>query len=65
MPRRELCFEFRSLIEIKRTNNQTGATDLIAGHDAIVVEEFHVEAGIKMKSRGNFMFTFAQNLVFN
>ena len=65
MPRRELRFQFRGLIEIKRTYKQARATHFVAGHDTIVVEKTYLESGIEMESRGNFVFASAANFVFN
>ena len=65
MLRHELLLQFRGLSEIKRTDNHTCATLLVACHDAIVVEKAYLESGVEMESRGSSVFALAHNLILN
>ena len=64
MPRSELRFQCRRLIEIKRTYKQTNTSAVITRHD-IRLEKTYYQSGVKVESRSNFVFTLAYEFVFD
>ena len=65
MPRGELCLQFRGLIKIKWTHEQASAGLLVGSHDTILIDQLYLEPGVEMEPRRDFVFTCANQLIFD